>query len=345
MSITGSATFNASKGLQNCGIGVGLSLHEQLDLQNPDNDKLRLYYGVNTQDFGHALPFNYNFVESDSKDNTGTCPPLPPRSGTKELSYSDEFWGRYADGTYTATASFEAYPQEEARTRIRIFHPLELELFPSALHTSPNNPDNLPYDHVEFAVSGPICPDWRLRIPVKTASGDCIWEEHGSGFKEGINWDLTCNGQKVLPGLYHAELAMPYSYSPIKRPIKILGCVSGPQPSVEPTYDPSGFPILPEYTPPPCEEEKKCENTNLITPDETEKSVQDAKNLIEPNKIEEDLGDWQKLLKKLKERQTKMAVEQAKPNPNQNKLSTLRPEACWPTRRRVRRWSRKSPLS
>lgn len=302
MSITGSATFNASKGLQNCGIGVGLSLHEQLDLQNPDNDKLRLYYGVNTQDFGHALPFNYNFVESDSKDNTGTCPPLPPRSGTKELSYSDEFWGRYADGTYTATASFEAYPQEEARTRIRIFHPLELELFPSELHTSPNNPDNLPYDHVEFAVSGPLCPDWRLRIPVKTASGDCIWEEHGSGFKEGINWDLTCNGQKVLPGLYHAELAMPYSYSPIKRPIKILGCVSGPQPSQEPTYDPSGYPIPPAYTPPPCEQEEKdiCEEAPFLQPEEVEPAVNALPGTIIDSSFHRNISGHENQDKKIK---------------------------------------------
>ena len=309
MSINGSVSFDASKSMQNCGIGASLYLQEQLDLQNPDNDKLRLYYGVGTQDFGRSLPFTYNFVEGHSDDNTGTCPPLPPRSGTKELSYSDEFFGRYADGTYSATAKFEDYPQHEVRTTIHMYHPLELELFPGELHTSPDNPDNLPYDHVEFAVSGPLCPDWRLRIPVKTASGDCIWEDHGSGFKEGINWDLTCNGQKVLPGLYHAELSMPYSYSPIKRPIKILGCVNGPQPSQEPTYDPSGFPIPPAYTPPPCEqEENSCElNAHYILPEDLNDLLQKIFQIspVQPQA----LNHYEQLLTKLQNLSAQLANE------------------------------------
>jgi hypothetical protein len=302
LTLTGTASFNTSKSIKNCGIGTYLSIYEEVDLENPENDQLVLDYAVSTENYGNGLPFSYHFVDGEARDSAGTCPPFPPRSAQGQLTFSEKHKGRYADGFYSAEAFFDDYPQQKSIAYMSIIHPLQLELFPSELHTSPDNPDNLPYDHVEFAASGPLCPDWILRIPVRTAAGACTWEEHGSGFKEGINWDLTCNGQKVLPGLYQAELTMPDFESGIKRPIKILGCVSGPQPSQEPTYDPSGYPIPPAYTPPPCEQEEKdiCEEAAFLQPEEVEPAVNALPGRIIDSSLQSNLSGHENQDKKIK---------------------------------------------
>ena len=49
--------------------------------------------------------------------------------------------------------------------------------------------------------------------------------------------------------------------------------------------------------------------------------------IIAPAPMNQDLGDWQKLLKKGEDYQAKMASEQAKPQPNQNKLNNWQAQA------------------
>ncbi len=82
-----------------------------------------------------------------------------------------------------------------------------------------------------------------------------------------------------------------------------------------------------------CEpvDDEPCEDAQALFPSQLNTPVNAAQNLvqpiIDPAPMNQDLGDWQKLLKKLKDRQAKMAAEQAKPNPNPNRLNNLQAEA------------------
>ncbi len=77
--------------------------------------------------------------------------------------------------------------------------------------------------------------------------------------------------------------------------------------------------------------DETCEDAAALFPSQLNTPVNAAQNLVQPISdpapMNQDLGDWQKLLKKLKDRQAKMAAEQAKPNPNQNKINNLQAEA------------------
>ena len=86
----------------------------------------------------------------------------------------------------------------------------------------------------------------------------------------------------------------------------------------------------PKATGAPVEQEP-CEDAIALFPSQLASPLNAAQNLVQPISdpapMNQDLGDWQKLMKKLKDRQAKMAAEQAKPNPNPNKLNNLQAEA------------------
>jgi hypothetical protein len=93
-------------------------------------------------------------------------------------------------------------------------------------------------------------------------------------------------------------------------------------------FSQSGAPICEHIDDTPNDD---CEDAQALLPSQLNTAINAAQNLvqpiIDPAQMPQELGDWQKLLKKLEDYQAKMAAEQAKPQPNQNKLNNWQAQA------------------
>ncbi|MBT9543812.1 MAG: hypothetical protein IV090_00335 [Candidatus Sericytochromatia bacterium] len=224
--------------------------------------------------------------------------------------------------------------------------PILLENVPNLLSPTTSKKDNLHFGLGDFKVQALILCGWTTEEAQASYGGaNSCYSAGGSPL-----WNTITSGSMVGPdGYCHTYAGCEWSTGDDGGGGNDNDNNNGSCPEGTPAiFDPATQTIICGASCPPgtvptasgsgdgtelCEPvaDEPCEDAQALFPAQLASPLNAAQNLVQPINdpapMNQDLGDWQKLMKKLKDRQAKMAAEQEKPKPNQNKINNWQAEA------------------